>query len=50
MLVKLFLLPFYLLYWMVAIPVKFIWWCVKTSIKITVVCCVGIFILLIIFL
>lgn len=48
MLLKLFLLPFYLIYWIIAIPIKILWWCFKASIKVTLVCCIGILVLLLI--
>lgn len=48
MLIKLFLLPFYIMYWMIALPVKFFFWLFKVSIKFCLVCCFGFLLLLLV--
>ena len=46
MLIKLFLLPLYIMYWIIALPVKFFFWLFKVSIKFCFACCFGFLLLL----
>lgn len=48
MLIKVFLLPFYLMYWIMILPIKFFVWMFKISFKVFSICCFGIFLLLLV--
>ena len=50
MLLSLFMVPFYIMYWILAIPIKIVMWCVKVSLKMTLITCGAAILLLIIIL
>lgn len=41
---KVLFFPFYLTFKLIELPFKFVWWCFKTSIKLTIALCAAAFI------